>query len=296
MNILMVDDEIDILNEINFYVKKYKKFDSSVMCTNPLKALEEAKKASFDIALLDIEMPGMNGLELAEQLQNLFPHMKLGFITAYNSYATEAFDVNAIDYVLKPIREERLIKALDRLTLEKTSKIEKNENMLKFYIQTLGKFVIKSGDNIVKWNRKKSSELFAYLLENQEMPVHKEKLCDLLWPDFEPQKALVNLQSTIYSIRKIFNKYDNCDVSIKYVGDNYILHIEKACIDVVEFEKYLKEALVMKDKTLLKKALDIYIGDYLEEEGWLWAEPRKQELRRKYEEAIKISKKNTLRN
>ncbi|WP_297426345.1 response regulator [Clostridium sp.] len=294
MNILMVDDEIDILNEINFYVKKYKKFDSSVICTNPLRALEEAKKASFDIALLDIEMPGMNGLELAEQLQTLFPHMRLAFITAYNSYATEAFDVNAIDYVLKPIREERLIKALDRLTLEKTSTIEKNENMLKFYIQTLGKFVIKSGNNIVKWNRKKSSELFAYLIENQEMPVHKEKLCDLLWPDFEPQKALVNLQSTIYSIRKIFNEYDNCVVSIKYVGDNYILHIEKAYIDVVEFEKYLKEALVMKDITLLKKALDIYKGDYLEEEGWLWAEPRKQELRRKYEEAIKISKRNTL--
>jgi len=115
MNILIVDDEINTLNEINFYVKKYNQFDFCVTSTNPFQALDEAEKTCFDIALLDIEMPGMNGLELAEQLINLFPHMRIAFITAYNSYATEAFDVNAIDYVLKPIREERIIKALDRL-------------------------------------------------------------------------------------------------------------------------------------------------------------------------------------
>lgn len=291
MNILIVDDEIDTLNEINFYVKKHNHFDASIICTNPIQALEEAEKTCFDIALLDIEMPGMNGLELAEQLLNLFPNMKLVFITAYNSYATEAFDVNAIDYVLKPIREERLMKALDRLVEKKVDNIQKKDDRPELYIQTFGKFLIKIGDDVVKWNRKKSCELFAYLLENIEMPVHKEKLCDLLWPDLEPRKALVNLQSTIYSIRKILREYDNREISIKYAGDNYILYIEKVHIDVVEFEETLEQVLNLKDIDLLKNAVDMYKDNYLEDEGWLWAEPRKLELRKKQIIALKTLNK-----
>lgn len=288
MNILIVDDEIDTLNEINFYVKKYKQFNCVVICTNPIQALEEAKKTRFDIALLDIEMPGINGLELAERLLNLYTQMRIAFITAYNSYATEAFDVNAIDYVLKPIREERLIKALDRLVGQSTHNHKDKEDRPKLYMQTFGKFVIRIGNDVVKWNRKKSSELFAYLLENRDIPVHKEKLCDLLWPDLEPRKALVNLQSTIYSIRKVFREYDDREISIKFAGDKYMLNIEEVCIDMVEFEDALGQALKLQDKTLLKNALGIYKGNYLEEEGWIWAEPRKEELRKKYTDGLKI--------
>lgn len=287
MNIIIVDDEIDTLNEIEFYVKRYAHFNKIVTCTNPLKALDEAEKFQFDVTLLDIEMPGMNGLELAEQLLNIYSNMKVAFITAYNSYATEAFDVNAIDYVLKPIREERLMRALDRLTHNKKDNIAQKEDRPKLYIYTFGKFVIKIGEDVLKWNRKKSSELFAYLLENREMPIHKEKLCDLLWPDLEPRKALVNLQSTIYSIRKTLREYASHEISIKYVGDNYILCIKDVYIDTIEFEDTLGQVLDLKDKALLRKALSIYKDDYLEEEGWLWTEPRKQELRKKFEIGIR---------
>ena len=291
MNIIIVDDEIDTLNEIEFYVKRYAHFNNIVKCTNPLKALEETEKFQFDASLLDIEMPGMNGLELAEQLLNISPNMKVAFITAYNSYATEAFDVNAIDYVLKPIREERLIRALDRLVDNKKYKIVQKEDRPKLYIHTFGKFIIKIGEDVLKWNRKKSSELFAYLLENREMPIHKEKLCYLLWPDLEPRKALVNLQSTIYSIRKTLREYESHEISIKYVGDNYIMCIKDAYIDTSEFEDILRQALESDDKSLLRKSLSIYKDHYLEEEGWLWTEPRKEELRKKF--AIGIRELNS---
>lgn len=290
MNILIVDDEIDTLDEIDFYVKKYKQFDCSVVCTNALEALDEAEKTCFDSALIDIEMPVMNGLELAERLLKLFPSMRVAFITAYNHYATEAFDVNAIDYILKPVREERLFKALDRLVNKKKQASEK-ENKPELYIQTFGKFVVKIGEDIVKWKRQKASELLAYLLENRERPVHKEKLCDLLWPDLEPKKALVNLQTTIYSIRKTLGEYDNREISIKYAGNNYTLHIKKVCIDMIEFENTLEKALDLKDITFLKSALRIYNGDYLDEEGWIWAESRKELLRKKYTAALKNLKR-----
>jgi len=290
MNIIIVDDEIDTLNEIEFYVKRYSHFNKIITCTNPLKALDEAEKLQFDVALLDIEMPGMNGLELAEHLLNIYPNMKVAFITAYNSYATEAFDVNAIDYVLKPIREERLVRALDRLISKSSINLQEKEERPKLSIYTLGKLVVKIGEDIVKWNRKKSAELFAYLLENREMPIHKEKLCDLLWPDLEPRKALVNLQSTIYSIRKVLREYDSREISIKYIGDNYLLCIKDVYIDTIEFENLLQEAIEKDDEILVNKALDIYKENYLEEEGWLWTEPRKQELRKKYINGLKTIK------
>lgn len=287
MNILIIDDEIYTLNEINFYVEKYNKFECCVTCTNPFQALYEAKKTSFDIALLDIEMPGMNGFELAEQLSNMYPNIKLIFITAYNSYATEAFAVNAIDYILKPIREQRLIKALDKVVDKKIDDFKTKNDIQEVYIQTFGKFIIKIGDNVVKWNRKKSYELFAYLLENKEMPVRKEKLCDLLWPNIDPKKALVNLQSTIYSIRKSLKAYNNYGIRINYLGDNYILNLENVHIDMIEFQEILGQALHLKDENLLRNALEIYKEDYLDEEGWIWAEPKKEELRKKYVAAIK---------
>lgn len=288
MNILIVDDEIDTLNEINFYVKQHEAFNCSVTCTNPLQALEEAEKTQFDAALLDIEMPVMNGIELAERLFNILPEIKIVFITAYNSYATEAFDVNAIDYVLKPIRKERLTRALDRIVSKSKNDTKQKLDQPKLFINTLGKFVVRIGEEVIKWNRKKSAELFAYLLENRDMPIHKEKLCDLLWPDLEPRKALVNLQSTIYSIRKILREYGSREVNIKYIGDNYLLSIKDVYIDIVEFENTLRQALDLGDKSLLKKALNNYKEDYLEEEGWIWTEPRKQELRKKYEKGLKV--------
>lgn len=295
MNILIVDDEIDTLEEIEFYVKKYNFFDSCVVCKNALEALEQAGKNSFDMALLDIDMPVINGLELADTLLNIFPFMKVIFITAYNHYATEAFEVNAIDYVLKPIREERLFKALDRFVEKRSDKLQGKKDKHEIYIQTFGKFVVKIGEDVVKWNRQKSPEIFAYLLENREIPVHKEKLCDLLWPDLEPKKALVNLQTAIYSIRKTFATYKNHQISIEYAGNSYILNVQNVYIDVVEFDNEIQKAMDLQDKAFLEHAVRLYKGEYLAEEGWIWAEPRKEELRKKYVFALQRLKRDHIK-
>jgi two-component SAPR family response regulator len=286
MNILIVDDEIDTLKDIDYYVQKYNKLNSTVLCINPLEALNQAEKICFDIALLDIELPAMDGLELAERLFEICPKIKIVFITAYNNYATEAFNINAIDYVLKPIREERLFKALDRLFYKKIESVHEKDNKAELYVYMFKNFIVKSGQETIKWDRQKAFELFAYLLENRNIPIHKEKLCDLFWPDSEPKKALVNLQTSIYSIRKTLEKYNNYEISIEYSVSNYILNTKKVWIDVVEFETILQKAIHLKDINLLKNGISIYSGEYLDEEGWMWSEPKKQELRKKYKIAL----------
>jgi transcriptional regulator, LytR/AlgR family len=79
-----------------------------------LAALHAAQSLGVDLLLLDIRMPGMDGIECAGHLQQLARPPAVIFTTAYDSYACQAFELNAIDYLLKPVRAERLAKALGK--------------------------------------------------------------------------------------------------------------------------------------------------------------------------------------
>ncbi|MEW5966337.1 MAG: LytTR family DNA-binding domain-containing protein [Pseudomonadota bacterium] len=79
-----------------------------------LDALERVQQQPVDAVLLDIRMPGMDGLECAAHLNRLTPPPAIIFSTAYDAYACQAFDLNAVDYLVKPVRAERLVRALSR--------------------------------------------------------------------------------------------------------------------------------------------------------------------------------------
>lgn len=79
-----------------------------------LEALDQVQQQPVDAVLLDIRMPGMDGLECASHLNRLSPPPAIIFSTAYDAYACQAFDLNAVDYLVKPVRAERLVRALSR--------------------------------------------------------------------------------------------------------------------------------------------------------------------------------------
>lgn len=81
---------------------------------NGLDAIDLAQRSPVDAVLLDIRMPGMDGLECAAHLNRLAPPPALIFSTAYDAYACQAFELNAVDYLLKPVRGDRLVRALSR--------------------------------------------------------------------------------------------------------------------------------------------------------------------------------------
>ncbi len=82
---------------------------------NGLEALAAIRKQSVDVVLADIRMPGMDGIELASHLGRLEKPPAVIFTTAYDNYAVQAFDLNAIDYLLKPVRAQRLLAALQKV-------------------------------------------------------------------------------------------------------------------------------------------------------------------------------------
>ncbi|MDO9465712.1 MAG: LytTR family DNA-binding domain-containing protein [Thiobacillus sp.] len=79
-----------------------------------VEAMEQVQRQPVDAVLLDIRMPGMDGLECAAHLNRLAAPPAIIFSTAYDAYACQAFDLNAVDYLLKPVRADRLVRALSR--------------------------------------------------------------------------------------------------------------------------------------------------------------------------------------
>ncbi len=119
MKVLIVDDEAPARDRLRQLLEDSGKHEIVGEAAHGQAALDAAAKVSPDAVLLDIRMPGVDGIETAHHLNTFEPPPAIVFTTAYDEYAIDAFEANAIGYVLKPVRRERLDQALlqaDRLT------------------------------------------------------------------------------------------------------------------------------------------------------------------------------------
>lgn len=123
MKILIVDDEALARERLHELVIELFPASHIVEAANGIEALDKITEHSPEIILLDIRMPGMDGLELANHLLHLETPPAIVFTTAYQEHALSAFEANAVDYLLKPIRKERLKTAIERATVISQSKL-----------------------------------------------------------------------------------------------------------------------------------------------------------------------------
>ncbi len=107
---LLLDDELPGLTYLKMLCEQIPELEIVKAFNNPEKLLEEIDTLDYDLCISDIEMPGMDGLSLANLLQNKL----VIFTTAYKEYASEAFNIDAVDYITKPVTKERLQKAVTK--------------------------------------------------------------------------------------------------------------------------------------------------------------------------------------
>ena len=105
---IVVDDEKPAVDEIVYMLKFYDNIDVVGAFTDPFKALEMVYQKAIDVVFLDISMPEMDGFMVAQMIMKLPEPPFIVFATAYDEYALQAFEIHAIDYILKPLDEERL--------------------------------------------------------------------------------------------------------------------------------------------------------------------------------------------
>ncbi|MBS4537820.1 response regulator transcription factor [Clostridium sp. D2Q-11] len=114
---MIVDDELPAREELRYLLEKHKDIEIIEEAKNGLEALNIIKENILDVIFLDINMPKISGIEVASEVLNykIEKVPLIVFITAYDDYAIKAFELNAIDYLLKPIGDKRLNKALNKL-------------------------------------------------------------------------------------------------------------------------------------------------------------------------------------
>ncbi|MBE3572762.1 MAG: response regulator transcription factor [Moorella humiferrea] len=112
---LIVDDEYPARQELRFMLQEFKDIEVVGEATNAREALNLVSALDYTVLFLDINMPGMNGLELSRAIQKRPNPPFIIFVTAYEEYALQAFEVNAVDYLLKPFDEKRLGQAIEKI-------------------------------------------------------------------------------------------------------------------------------------------------------------------------------------
>ncbi|ADQ14000.1 response regulator [Halanaerobium hydrogeniformans] len=287
LNAIIVDDEIHALERMKDFVIKSDSLNLLGSYSQAEKCLKELEQGKLpDVVFLDIQMPGVNGLELAQKIQDIDENLDVVFITAYDNYAVDAFELNALDYLLKPISKQRFKKTVQRLK-EKQGLVEEKSEKIK--VNSFGQLDLSYQEEKlnIKWPTLKSQELFLLLLDHKGNLVAINKLAGKLWPDKTQQKANNILYTTIYSLRKAFREIGFKKIITSKRG-YYRLNLDNFDLALLEFE-----TLITKIKSNsafsseeIEQLIKVYQGPYLEDVDYEWAYNYKAKLEKEYKDAL----------
>ena len=251
MNIIAVDDEklaLDVLvDTINEVVPEAKIFGFR----QPLEAISFVETENFDVAFLDIKMRGMTGLELAKRLKDINGKVNIIFVTGYSEYSLDAFRLYASDYLLKPVDEEQIKKAIENLRNPVNIPYKK-----KVKIKCFGNFEVFVNNEPLAFNRKKTKELFAYLVDRKGASCSMGEITAKLWedkPDSVSQKS--NLRNLIYDLKNTLANSGADDVIVK---NRNTIRLKSELVDC-DYYEFLKGNL---------SAVNTYQGEYMLQYSW----------------------------
>jgi two-component SAPR family response regulator len=235
-----------------------------------------------DLALLDMDMPVLHGLELARRIRECRPEIHIAFLTAHEEFAREAFEVEALDYLLKPVMQEdvsRMIARIKkRIAREGDAEGKPGQGIA---VHGFGPFTVtnEAGEQL-RFRNSKGKELLAYLHHHRGKPVSKVHILEELWYGRDMERAQTTLHSTVYQLRKDLEigGFVAAVEQSKQAGGSYRLNWLPAFDDVIAYENEMRQ---FKRSFSLKhalKAVQLYGAGYMSGSGYSWAAPRQAEL------------------
>lgn len=256
MNILVVDNEKLALDHLCSALKTVEQNAGIFSCTSSSKAFSCAKETKIDAAFLDIEMPIMNGIQLAKELKKTNAKMNIIFVTAYPQYGTDAFDLFASGYLLKPVRSGDIKRQLQNLRFP-VSKERKG-----IYFQTFGRFELFVDGKPVHFRRNDAKELLACLIDENKACTKRELGTKLFLNHYGMDKMeslTKNLQEMKYTLKEA-----GIEEILIYRKNHYELNPERFTCDLYDYRNGKTEAL------------NAFRGEYML--GYAWAEQTREEL------------------
>ena len=210
---IAVDDEILMLGALVKAISASPDIAEVNKFSDCEEALDFIKKNPADIAFLDINMRGMGGLALAEQILAARPDCKIVFCTGYEEYAIPAFKLHASGYLMKPVSAEDVQGEIDNI-----KGVRQKEKLLR--VNCFGNFEVYVREEKLVFKRLKTKELFAFLVDRNGAGMTAKQICVTLFPDDTDDS-----KNAAY-LRQLFLDLKN---TLKSVGAEAVLCHETPC-------------------------------------------------------------------
>ncbi|WP_340399738.1 response regulator [Paenibacillus sp. FSL H8-0079] len=295
IRVMLIDDEEDALDLLEILLKQVGNVLVVGRFINPIEAVKTLSQTPVDAVFLDQQMPGMNGMEVAREIRRMTPHMPIVFTTAYAEYAVEAFEVQSMDYLLKPFTLERLHNAVGRIRHSLSSPAAPESHEDSPLIQCLGGFHIQLPGHekkVLPWKTKKEKELCAYLIHNAGKSSSTSAILEAIWPGYDLKKAKTYVYTCLSYLRRSLAEH-NIPIRIHKANQGFVADCEAVQIDAKGFEQMLSQypydTRLEKewDTTLYDSINLIYKGEYMEACDFRWAEARRMEIQSAYVRALR---------
>lgn len=291
IRVVLIDDEEHALDMLEIMLRELGNVDIAGKYMNPLQAVEDIKQQQVDAVFLDIEMPGMKGVDVARVIQTAHPGLHIIFTTAYAEYAIEAFEIHSLDYLLKPIKQERLHQSFKRIEEAVMRRSVEREESDGPRIRCMGGFSVQlgnAGSAQLSWRTNKEKELCALLVHRSGQTVESVVIMEALWPESNAEKARTYLHTCISLLRKNIRE-SGLPFTVHKTGNGYSLDCNNLVCDATELEQLLDNTLegTGLGVKLLERIMALYEGDYLEDCDFTWALLRREKLADKYVHALR---------
>ncbi|MFF2912097.1 response regulator [Paenibacillus sp. NPDC057934] len=232
------------------------------------------------LAFVDLSMPGESGMKFAARMEAAASPVQVVFVTSHKEFALEAYELSVVDYLVKPVSQERLERTVNRVLANQRS-IQSPAQLTpaasaavarRNILTALGDVSVSNEAGRVKWTSRKCAELFAYLLLYRGKRIPRSRLVKDIFGGMHQTNAESYLNTTVYQLRKSLEPLGMRE-SVRSENDGYALELKDAVIDYVEFENQVK-ALQSMDSENVERALSIertYTGDLFGDKAYVWA-------------------------
>lgn len=293
MNVILVDDEQLMLDEMTYYLSQYPDIKIVGEFTNALKVIEYAERLHKEDSLIpdaifmDIDMSGINGLDAALKIQEVFPDIIIVFVTAYSSYALDSFKVHPLDYVLKPVEKSHIDAAVSRIRRQvQLLRDEYRKKQKYIYITCFGHFgIFVSGERAdIKWGTHRVKELFMYLIDKCWAAAGRSELINEIFGGNDDKKTANNLYVTMHKLRNIITGLDPDGLFIR-LNEGFSLKVEPGVCDYIDFMSFARGNGIINSQNADKaaKALKLCKSGYLEGFVSQWAIQTSNDVEIEYE-------------
>ena len=251
MKYLVLDDEVLAGEYLATLISEVDEKADIILLNNPIEALK-LENQQFDVCFIDIQMPGLNGIEFANELKKIYSKINFIFVTGYSNFMGEAFKLDASDYIMKPASVEQIRHALDNLRYSIPK--EKIENRgKKIEITCFGNFDILIDDKPVKFKFEKTKELLAYLVHRKGARCTSKEVIVNLWEEDGHDSYYRMLKK---DLQDVLNSLGCGEIIYSERGQIGLLNLDSIQCDYFQWNK---------DNTEGRK---LYHGEYMAQYSW----------------------------